>query len=66
LARDCRKSKPGSSGLAVLDDKKNNDKPKAKARAYEMTKEEAKADPEVVSDTFLINDVLASVLLFWC
>jgi len=41
---------------------KKDDRPKGKARAFNMTAEEARADDEVVSGTFLINSSLATVL----
>ena len=42
-------------------EEKKNDRPKAKARAFRITAEEAKEDNEVVTRTFLINSKLASV-----
>jgi hypothetical protein len=36
--------------------------PKTKARAYALTREEARDKPDVVSGTFLINNIHASVL----
>ncbi|KAD5317430.1 hypothetical protein E3N88_17376 [Mikania micrantha] len=47
-------SKPESS--------KGGEKQKAKARAFTMTNDQADKDPDVVTGTFLINDIPASVL----
>jgi len=44
------------------EEKKDNNPPKAKARAFQMTVEEARRNDEVVSGTFLVNSKLATVL----
>ena len=43
-------------------DDKRDERPKAKARAFHMTAEEARSEDEVVSGTFVINSSLATVL----
>ncbi|KAK1429741.1 hypothetical protein QVD17_11959 [Tagetes erecta] len=53
VSRDCRTN---------LGDNKGEDKPKATARAFTMTRKEARKEPEVVSGTFLVNNICASVL----
>jgi len=44
------------------EEKKDDNPPKAKARAFQMTVEEARRNDEVVSGTFLVNSKLATVL----
>ncbi|KAI3762252.1 hypothetical protein L1987_52677 [Smallanthus sonchifolius] len=50
------------SAPVVIKDGKEKEAPKAKSRAYTLTTEEAKALPDVVSGTFLVNNVPATVL----
>ncbi|KAK1424581.1 hypothetical protein QVD17_19914 [Tagetes erecta] len=53
MSKDCRVN---------LGDNKGEDKSKATARAFTMTRKEARKEPEVVSGTFLVNNICASVL----
>ncbi|KAI3775825.1 hypothetical protein L1987_45579 [Smallanthus sonchifolius] len=46
----------------IIKDGKEKEASKAKSRAYTLTTEEAKALPDVVSGTFLVNNVPATVL----
>ncbi|XP_022027094.1 uncharacterized protein LOC110928338 [Helianthus annuus] len=62
ISRECKGKKGEGSSKGHAEDKKDDVKPKANARAFTMTKAEAKTDPNVVSGTFLVNDVPASVL----
>ncbi|XP_022042227.1 uncharacterized protein LOC110944889 [Helianthus annuus] len=62
ISRECKGKKGEGSSQGPAEDKKEDVKPKANARAFTMTRAEAKTDPNVVSGTFLVNDVPASVL----
>ncbi|KAI3825229.1 hypothetical protein L1987_06707 [Smallanthus sonchifolius] len=61
-AKDCKTGQGAGPSKETVPVKKEDGKPKAKARAFTMTVAEAKNDPDVVSGTFLINDLLATVL----
>ncbi|KAI3754587.1 hypothetical protein L1987_54374 [Smallanthus sonchifolius] len=50
--------------LVSIKDGKEKEAPKAKTRAYTLTTEEAKSLPDVVSGTFLVNNVPATVLFY--
>ncbi|MGS7221161.1 retroviral-like aspartic protease family protein, partial [Micrococcus luteus] len=45
-----------------IGDNKGKDKSKATARAFTMTRKEARKEPEVDSGTFFVNNICASVL----
>ncbi|KAI3695559.1 hypothetical protein L1987_78556 [Smallanthus sonchifolius] len=62
LAKECKAGQSAGPSREAVPVKKDDEKSKAKARAFTMTAAEAKTDPNVVSDTFLINNVPASVL----
>ncbi|KAI3808526.1 hypothetical protein L1987_24477 [Smallanthus sonchifolius] len=57
--RDCRKTRQSGSGKEKEAEK---EQPKARTRAYALTEEEAKGNPDVVSCTFLVNDEHAVIL----
>ncbi|KAI3670852.1 hypothetical protein L1987_87494 [Smallanthus sonchifolius] len=62
LAKECKVAQSAGPSREAVPVKKEDEKSKAKARAFTMTAAEAKNDPDVVSCTFLINNVPASVL----
>ncbi|KAI3821411.1 hypothetical protein L1987_08979 [Smallanthus sonchifolius] len=55
--KDCRKTGQSGSGK-----EKEKEQPKARTRAYALTEEEARGNPDVVSGTFLVNDEHAAIL----
>ncbi|KAD6795232.1 hypothetical protein E3N88_06128 [Mikania micrantha] len=62
VSRNCFKPKIMPTEASKPESSKGGDKQKAKARAFTMTKDQADKDPDVVTGTFLINDIPASVL----
>ncbi|KAD4385671.1 hypothetical protein E3N88_25840 [Mikania micrantha] len=56
------KEKSVDSRNGKYTNEKKDDKPKAKARAYNISRKEAKEQPDVMTGTFLVNDMCASVL----
>ncbi|KAD3336153.1 hypothetical protein E3N88_31672 [Mikania micrantha] len=62
MSRNCFKPKMMPTEANKPESSKGGDKQKAKARAFTMTKDQADKDPDVVTGTFLINDIPASVL----
>ncbi|KAD3336800.1 hypothetical protein E3N88_32319 [Mikania micrantha] len=61
LSKDCRQPRADASGSGKKEEK-GKEKQKAKARAFTMTKDDAIEDPDVVTGTFSINNIPASVL----
>ncbi|KAD4385935.1 hypothetical protein E3N88_26104 [Mikania micrantha] len=61
LSKDCRQPRADASGSGKKEEK-GKEKQKAKARAFMMTKDDAIEDPDVVTRTFSINNIPASVL----
>ncbi|KAD4888454.1 hypothetical protein E3N88_20527 [Mikania micrantha] len=61
LSKNCRQSRADASGSGKKEEK-GKEKQKAKARAFTMTKDDAVEDPDVVTCTFSINNIPASVL----
>ncbi|KAI3762710.1 hypothetical protein L1987_53151 [Smallanthus sonchifolius] len=57
LAKNCRKAGHSGSGK-----EKEQEQLKARTRAYALTEEEARGNPDVVSGTFLVNDEHAATL----
>ncbi|KAI3796222.1 hypothetical protein L1987_38888 [Smallanthus sonchifolius] len=57
MAKDCRKPKATGTEKG-----KEPEKPKARTRAYALTQEEARGDPDVVSGTFILDHTYVSVL----
>ncbi|KAI3773905.1 hypothetical protein L1987_48444 [Smallanthus sonchifolius] len=57
--RDCRKTRQSGSGMEKEADK---EQPQARTRAYALTEEEARGNPDVVSGTFLVNNEHAAIL----
>ncbi|GJU31228.1 putative reverse transcriptase domain-containing protein [Tanacetum coccineum] len=55
-------SKRHDSGMKNKEDQSSKEMPKAKGRAYNMTTNEAMETQDVVSGTFLINNIYANVL----
>ncbi|KAD4982270.1 hypothetical protein E3N88_18941 [Mikania micrantha] len=62
MSRNCFKPKTIPTEASKPESSKGGDKQKAKARAFTMTKDQADKDPDVVTGTFLINDIPALVL----
>lgn len=54
-------SKPNSTSLKTYD-RKNNDQARTRSRSFQLTAEEAKNTPDVLTGTFLINQKPAYVL----
>lgn len=50
------------NALKIYDGGKKNEVPRAKGRAYQMTVEEAKAEPRVIEGTYIVNSLPALVL----
>ncbi|KAD5318253.1 hypothetical protein E3N88_18199 [Mikania micrantha] len=61
LSKDCKQPRADASGSGKKEEK-GKEKQKAKARAFTMTKDDAIEDPDVVTGTFSINNIPASVL----
>ncbi|KAI3786536.1 hypothetical protein L1987_40286 [Smallanthus sonchifolius] len=59
LTRDCRKTRQSGSGK---EKEAEREQPKARTRAYALTEEEARGNPDVVSGMFLVNDEHAAIL----
>ncbi|KAI3695423.1 hypothetical protein L1987_78420 [Smallanthus sonchifolius] len=59
LTRDCKKTRQSGSGKEKEAEKEQS---KARTRAYALTDEEARGNPDVVSGTFLVNDEHAAIL----
>ncbi|KAI3797887.1 hypothetical protein L1987_33151 [Smallanthus sonchifolius] len=57
LTKNCRKAGQSGSGK-----EREQEQPKARTRAYALTEEEARGNPDVVSGTFLVNDENAAIL----
>ncbi|KAI3695510.1 hypothetical protein L1987_78507 [Smallanthus sonchifolius] len=57
--KDCWKTGQSSSGKGK---EVANEQPKARTRAYALTEEEARGNPDVVSGTFPVNDEPAAIL----
>ncbi|KAI3814386.1 hypothetical protein L1987_19140 [Smallanthus sonchifolius] len=57
LTKNCRKAGQSGSGK-----EREQEQQKARTRAYALTKEEARGNPDVVSGTFLVNDECAAIL----
>ncbi|KAI3743596.1 hypothetical protein L1987_61306 [Smallanthus sonchifolius] len=57
--RDCRKTRQSGSGKEKEAEK---EQPQARTRAYALTEEEARGNPDVVSGTFLVNNEHAAIL----
>ncbi|KAI3821399.1 hypothetical protein L1987_08966 [Smallanthus sonchifolius] len=55
LTKNCRRTKQSGSG-------KEKEQPQARTRAYSLTEEEARGNPDVVSGTFIVNDEHAAIL----
>ncbi|KAD7117297.1 hypothetical protein E3N88_04565 [Mikania micrantha] len=62
VSKNCFKPKTIPTEFNKPESSKGGEKQKAKARAFTMTKDQADKDPDVVTGTFLINDIPASVL----
>ncbi|XP_076901519.1 uncharacterized protein LOC143555944 [Bidens hawaiensis] len=56
MARECTEGEAGGSG------KRDAEKNRPRTRAYMLTQEQAKQIPDVVTGTFLVNGISASVL----
>ncbi|KAD3068885.1 hypothetical protein E3N88_36765 [Mikania micrantha] len=61
MSKDCKLPRADASGSGKKEEK-GKEKQKAKARAFTMTKDDAIVDPDVVTGTFSINNIPASVL----
>ncbi|KAI3797109.1 hypothetical protein L1987_39801 [Smallanthus sonchifolius] len=61
LSRDCPKPKMGESGKGKSTEKKD-ERPRAKTRAYALTQDQARVDPDVVSGTFIFDHTYVSVI----
>ncbi|KAI3814191.1 hypothetical protein L1987_18939 [Smallanthus sonchifolius] len=59
LTRDWRKTRQSGSRKEKEAEK---EQPRARTRAYALTEEEARGNPDVVSGTFLVNDEHAAIL----
>ncbi|KAI3717564.1 hypothetical protein L1987_69266 [Smallanthus sonchifolius] len=57
LTKNCRKAGQSGSGK-----EREHEQQKARTRAYALTEEEARVNPDVVSRTFLVNDEHAAIL----
>ncbi|KAI3773910.1 hypothetical protein L1987_48449 [Smallanthus sonchifolius] len=55
LTKNCRRTRQSGSG-------KEKEQPKARTRAYALTEEEARGNPDDVSGTFLVNDEHVAIL----
>ncbi|KAI3815759.1 hypothetical protein L1987_15440 [Smallanthus sonchifolius] len=55
LTKNCRRTRQYGSG-------KEKEQPKARTRAYALTEEEARGNPDDVSGTFLVNDEHVAIL----
>ncbi|KAD6796106.1 hypothetical protein E3N88_07002 [Mikania micrantha] len=62
VSKNCFKPKTITTEFNKPESSKGGEKQKAKARAFTMTKDQADKDLDVVTGTFLINDIPASVL----
>ncbi|KAD6454275.1 hypothetical protein E3N88_08981 [Mikania micrantha] len=62
VSKNCFKPKAITTESTKPESSKGGEKQKAKARAFTMTKDQATKDPDVVTGTFFINDIPASVL----
>ncbi|KAD7478106.1 hypothetical protein E3N88_01242 [Mikania micrantha] len=62
VSKNCFKPKIMPTEASKPESSKGGEKQKAKARAFTMTKDQADKDPDVVTGTFLINDIPALVL----
>ncbi|KAI3814198.1 hypothetical protein L1987_18946 [Smallanthus sonchifolius] len=60
-SRECTKPRMGEAGEGKGPEKKE-ERPRAKTRAYALTQEKARADPDVASGTFLLDNTFVSVL----
>ncbi|KAI3797432.1 hypothetical protein L1987_32689 [Smallanthus sonchifolius] len=61
LSRDCTKPRMGETGKGKSTEKKD-ERPRAKTLAYALTQDQARADPDVVSGTFILDNTFVSVL----
>ncbi|KAI3744954.1 hypothetical protein L1987_58053 [Smallanthus sonchifolius] len=61
MSRECTKPRMGQAGKGKGPEKKE-ERPRAKTRAYALTQEQARADPDVASGTFILDNTLVSVL----
>ncbi|KAI3821513.1 hypothetical protein L1987_09081 [Smallanthus sonchifolius] len=59
LTRDCRKTRQSDSGKEKEAEK---EQPRDRTRAYALTEEEERGNPDVVSVMFLVNDEHAAIL----
>ncbi|KAI3726505.1 hypothetical protein L1987_66302 [Smallanthus sonchifolius] len=61
MSRECTKPRMGEAGKGRGPEKKE-DRPRAKTRAYALTQEHARVDPDVASGTFILENTFVSVL----
>ncbi|KAI3716982.1 hypothetical protein L1987_68248 [Smallanthus sonchifolius] len=61
LSRDCPKPRMGETGKGKVPEKKGEGS-RAKTRAYTLTQDQARKDPDVASGTFILENTLVSVL----
>ncbi|KAI3806720.1 hypothetical protein L1987_22634 [Smallanthus sonchifolius] len=59
--KNCRKAGQSGSGK-----EREKEQPQARTRAYALTEEEARGNPDVVSGTFLVNNEHAAILFDSC
>ncbi|KAI3695400.1 hypothetical protein L1987_78397 [Smallanthus sonchifolius] len=61
MSRECTKPRMGQAGKGKGPEK-TEERPLAKTRAYALTQEQARADPDVASGTFILDNTFVSVL----
>ncbi|KAI3795058.1 hypothetical protein L1987_37702 [Smallanthus sonchifolius] len=61
MSRECTKPRMGQAGKGK-GPKKKEERPRAKTRAYALTQEHARVDPDVASGTFILDNNFVSVL----
>ncbi|KAI3732760.1 hypothetical protein L1987_63968 [Smallanthus sonchifolius] len=61
MSRECTKPRMGETGKGKGPEKRE-ERPRAKTRAYALTQEQARNDPDVASGTFILDNTFVSVL----
>ncbi|KAI3695283.1 hypothetical protein L1987_78278 [Smallanthus sonchifolius] len=61
MSRECTKPRMGEAGKGKGPEKRE-ERPRAKTRAYALTQVQARADPDVASGTFILDNTFVSVL----
>ncbi|KAI3811289.1 hypothetical protein L1987_21010 [Smallanthus sonchifolius] len=61
MSRECTKPRMGQAGKGKGPEK-TEERPRAKTRAYALTQEQARADPDVASGMYVLDNTFVSVL----